>query len=268
MKRTFFLFTLLLFVLCIPSVRAQNDEKSDFCNNNWGWGDRKQTNEIREMTIAATRDLKVDGKRNGGISVRGENRSDILIRACVVAWTKSADASSDVLKSIRLETSPVVLATSTSEESNWSVSYEIRVPKNTNLELAAHNGGIAIRDVEGVLNFETRNGGISLSEVAGSVKGRTQNGGIAVKVSGNSWKGGGLDVETTNGGVSLAIPQNFSAKIEAGTTNGGFSSDFEALQPESKRSWGKRLITRELNGGGPPVRVVTVNGGIKISSKK
>ena len=59
----------------------------EFCSNNNSWnGDRVGFNEVREMTLPATGNLSVDGGRNGGIRVKGENRGDILVRACVQTW--------------------------------------------------------------------------------------------------------------------------------------------------------------------------------------
>ncbi len=118
------------------------------------------------------------------------------------------------------------------------------------------------------MEFETRNGGVSLNDVAGDVKGKTQNGGVSVNLAGNSWRGGGLDIETRNGGVSLSIPENYAARIETGTVNGGFKSDINGLSAptdEDNRNRAKR-VSADLNGGGATVRVVTTNGGVKISS--
>jgi DUF4097 and DUF4098 domain-containing protein YvlB len=154
------------------------------------------------------------------------------------------------------------------EDTNWGVSYEILVPRTTDLKLRAHNGGVSISSVDGTLDFETLNGGVSLWDVAGNVRGRTTNGGVKVSLSGNSWKGSGLDVQTTNGGVHITLPDNYAANIEAGTTNGGFSSDFASLNVEKDergRSRSTRINT-SINGGGAPIRVITTNGGIRINS--
>ena len=47
------------------------------------------------------------------------------------------------------------------------------------------------------------------------------NGGVAISLEGRRWEGAGLDVETRNGGVMLSLPGNYSAELDAGTTNGG-----------------------------------------------
>lgn len=243
--------------------------KSDnFCSNyNYSSGDNKVSyKETREMTLRPGSLLDVDGGRNGGIKVRGEDRADVLVRACVQTQGATDEAARATAKNIRIETSPNVRAENSNEESNWAVSYEILVPRSTNLKLSTYNGGIGINSVEGTLEFEAHNGGISLNDVAGDVKGKTTNGGVSVALSGNSWKGNGLNVETTNGGVNLEIPETYAAHVETGTVNGGFKSDVSQLNVEkSERSRGMRLNT-DLNGGGAPIRVVTTNGGVKISS--
>jgi len=56
----------------------------------------------------------------------------------------------------------------------------------------------------------------------------TQNGGVTATLSGSSWRGRGLDLRTTNGGVSLSIPRAYNARLETGITNGGMNIDSPA----------------------------------------
>jgi hypothetical protein len=270
----YYAFLLVAFVLCGVNASAQDKEKvktkkynREFCSNNWSNGDKVSGSELREMTVGAG-SLTVDGKRNGGIRVRGENRSDILIRACIQTWGATEEEARSLAKSIRIETGSVVRAEGLSDESNWGVSYEILVPRATNLKLTTLNGGIGISDVEGTIEFEAKNGGIHLSNLAGDVRGRTTNGGLHIELAGNTWRGSGLDVETTNGGVHLQMAPNYAARFETRTVNGGFKSDIAGLsveRDENDRSRGVN-ISRDINGGGPLVRVVTTNGGVKIGS--
>jgi hypothetical protein len=244
----------------------------EFCSgDNWSGGDKVSFKELREMTIPASSSLAVDGGKNGGIKVKGTDRSDILVRACVQAWGTSEEAARSLASSVKISTGGTVKADSP-EENQWGVSYEIQVPRNIDLNLKAHNGGIAIGGVKGRLEFETLNGGVSLADVAGDVRGRTTNGGVSVKLAGNSWDGSGLDVVTTNGGVHVSIPETYAANFETGTTNGGFRSDIPALNVTTEDVKGGNRHNRatrlntSLNGGGAPIRLITTNGGINISS--
>lgn len=257
----------------IAGLAATTASASEFCRDyNYGNGKKVAASDLREVTIAATGSLEVDGGRNGGIRVTGENRKDVLVRACIRAWAASDAEAKNLVSTTRIETSPVVRAVNPNEKARSSVSFEIRVPMQTSLKLKANNGGIGISSVDGNLEFTTRNGGVKLANVAGSVKGSTTNGGVKIALSGNSWRGSGLDVTTTNGGVKLSLPSNYAANIEAATVNGGFKSDFPGLQvkKEGKNRYysRKKSVSASLNGGGAPIRVKTTNGGVKIGAAK
>lgn len=250
--------------------RAENKSKNkDFCSSyNYSSNDKVSFKETREVNLPAGSLVNVDGKRNGGISVKGENRADILVRACVQTVGATEEEARAAAKNIRIETGSQIRAESADDESNSAISYEIRVPRSTNLKLSAHNGGISISSVEGSVVFETTNGGISLSDVAGDVRGKTRNGGVSVNLSGDRWRGGGLDVETTNGGVNLSMPENYRARVETGTVNGGFRSGIAGLSvgEDDNRGNRRKRVSADLNGGGAPVRVMTTNGGVTINS--
>lgn len=273
LKRTSALYYTVLFAMFVglPIGAIHGQEKSakssgGFCNNyNYSNGDRAGFSEVREFTVPATGSLTVDGGKNGGVSVKGGSVNEIQVKACINAWADSEQDARNVVSGIQISRGSTIKAEGDGR-SNWSVSYQITVPRNTSLNLSAKNGGISIAGVEGELEFETVNGGVSLVEVAGNVRGRTTNGGVSVKLSGTSWNGSGLDVSTTNGGVSLAIPESYNANIEARTTNGGLKSDLPALNIDTSERQRSKYINVSLNAGGAPIKVVTTNGGVKITS--
>jgi hypothetical protein len=252
--------------------QAYKVKNHEFCSgDSWSNGDRVSFRDLREMTIPATGSLSVDAGRNGGIRVKGSERSDIAVRACIQTWGVSDEAARAVAAGIKISSAGGTIKADAPGEENWSVSYELLVPRSIDLNLKAQNGGIGIASVEGRLEFETQNGGVSLMDVAGDVKGRTTNGGVNVALGGNSWKGSGLDVTTTNGGVHLSMPDTYAANIETGTTNGGFHSDIPALSVSNEDVKGPTRHQRAtrlntvLNGGGAPIRLITTNGGVHIS---
>jgi DUF4097 and DUF4098 domain-containing protein YvlB len=139
------------------------------------------------------------------------------------------------------------------------------VPRHNDLDLNANNGGVTISGVSGNIRFDTNNGGVRLTDVGGDVRGATHNGGLNVVLGGSRWDGTGLDVETTNGGVNLSIPDGYNADLETRTLNGGFRTDFPiTIQGELTARNG---ISTTLGSGGPPVRVRTTNGGLKINRR-
>lgn len=160
----------------------------------------------------------------------------------------------------------MIRADNSSDENEWGVSFQLTVPRNHDLKLTAKNGGISISGVDGSLEFETVNGGVSLKDVGGDVRGKTTNGGVSVKLTGLSWRGTGLDVLTTNGGVNILLPAGYAANVETGTVNGGYKTDFPALNVERTERWKAVRVNAPLNGGGAPLKVITTNGGININT--
>jgi len=101
---------------------------------------------------------------------------------------------------------------------------------------------------------------VHLRGTGGDVEGHTTNGGLNVDLDGDRWNGSGLDVRTTNGGVTIHVPRGYSARLETGTVNGGISLDFPVTVPGRIG----RSLDIELGEGGATVRAMTTNGGVRI----
>ena len=253
----------------IRSVRETTGQSfnEDPCRDS-GWDDDYyRTCEVREESMAAG-PLTVDAGRNGGIQVEGWDRNEIRVRAVVTSSARSETDAKQLASAVQIHvgSGKVTAVGPTAERRQWwSVSYRINVPRRNDLDLHANNGGVSIFGVSGTLRFDTTNGGVRLNAVAGDVRGETRNGGVDVVLSGDRWDGVGLDVETSNGGVNLTIPEGYNAELTTRTVNGGFRTDFPmTIQGELSPRQG---ITTTLGAGGAPVRVRTTNGGLRINKR-
>jgi len=261
---------LALFSLLPPlTVSAQYEDRSQKwlqnCENRGNY-DRAQFCELRNITLRPESKISVDGRENGGVAFYGWDRNEVKVVAMIQANANDDNQAEALAKQIRINTNGGRISAdgpSSHPRSWWSVSYEIYVPTRSNLEAVTRNGGVSAEDVEGDLDFQATNGGIRVANVGGDVHGETTNGGVSASLSGSSWRGKGLDLRTMNGGVSLTIPRGYNARLETGTTNGGMRVDFPITV---QGLIGKRIQT-QLGTGGPPVRVVTTNGGVRISER-
>jgi hypothetical protein len=250
-----------------PLSAQQLAQSQDWCRDQrWG-NDRCGACEVRQYTLMSGGTLSIDAAPNGGIEVRGGSRGDVVIEARIVATADSEARAREILAGVRVDAvSDKVSADGPSglgRREGWHVSYRASVPTQMSLSLRSTNGGITISDVEGRIEARTVNGGVKFSNLAGDVTGRTSNGGVDVDLSGATWVGGGLDVETSNGGVRLRIPEQYSARLEAGTVNGGFEIDF----PLTVQGRVDREVSANIGAGGPLIRVRTNNGGLKVTKK-
>ena len=260
-------YSLLTFaLLAATSAGAQANRGERFMDNcnRGGGGDQERFCETRTLTVGAVKALNVDGRTNGGISVHGWDRGDIQVLAMIQGNAESEAEARDIVKGVNVVASGGeihAVGPSTGRRESWSVSYDIYVPRQTDLTLTANNGGVSIESVTSHINAETENGGLTLTDVHGDVQGRTVNGGINAELTGDRWIGGGLDLRTSNGGVRLTIPSNYSATLETGTVNGSINVDFPVTV--QGRIGGKQFTT-QLGAGGATVRAMTTNGGVTI----
>jgi hypothetical protein len=246
--------------------RAQNDERTQRwlrnCESNGNY-DRSSFCELRSITLRPESRISVDGRENGGVAFYGWDRNEVRVVAMIQVNADDDNQAAAVAKQIRINTSGGKIRAEGPQlrsRGSWSVSYDIYVPTRSNLDAVTLNGGVSARAVEGELDFQATNGGIRVEDVAGDVRGKTMNGGVSASLSGSSWRGKGLDLQTMNGGVSLTIPRGYNGRLETGTTNGGMRVDFPIVV---QGVIGKRIQT-QLGTGGPLVRVVTTNGGVRV----
>lgn len=250
-------------------AQASNSRSSLACRDQDNFGDdsRARHCSIKEQTLAATGGtLNVDGMKNGGITVKGWERGEILVRYRLQTYAPTQAEADNLASQIRVTTTSGQVRAEGPEkngEAHWDVGYEIFVPRQSNLALQTRNGGISLSDVRGQINFQAGNGGVSLKSLGGNVKGETVNGGLHVELTGSNWDGEGLDVRTTNGGLSITVPDNYSAHLETGTVNGGLVVSPSIAEVTRKT----KQLSLDLGSGGTNLRIHTTNGGVSLKRR-
>ena len=259
-------FALLILAAGAHAQLQDNRTPQMTCDSGNNDRDRQRFCEVREQTIPGVSRLTIDPGKNGGVTVKGWLRNDVSIRSRVETWANSVGEATALAGLVRVDTSAGQIKASgpdSQRDSWWSVSYEIFVPQSTDLSTMSFNGGINLSDIRGRIEFDAKNGGVRLTRVAGNVAGQTSNGGIQVELTGRTWEGGQLEARTTNGGVTIAMPENYSAHIQTETVNGAIDSDF----PISVTVQGRirpRNLDFNVGSGGPLIHVSTTNGGVKL----
>jgi hypothetical protein len=114
---------ILILALCLAPA-ALPQEKTMTCDDESRQNERGHYCEIREVIIPAGAPLDVDGGVNGGISIKGSDRGDILVRSKVQAYQDDLADSRRVAAEIHVEAvGGRVRATGpTSEKHGWGVS--------------------------------------------------------------------------------------------------------------------------------------------------
>ena len=260
----------LLVLAALVAGPLQADERvvadTRWCSEDGDWRESARYCEVRETTLAASGVIVVDARPNGGIEVRGWDRSDVRVRVKIVGTAAAEADARAIVSEVRLDTAGTVQVSGPERRSGrgWYASFKLDVPRAQALRLQADNGGLHLEGVEGDVELHSVNGGIHVDGVGGHIHGETVNGGIHVELAGGEWQGQGLDLSTTNGGLHLEVPADYNARLEASTVNGGVHSDVASAHPGRRR--GGRIAT-DLGRGGPLIRLETTNGGLHIAER-
>jgi Putative adhesin len=200
---------------------------------------------------------------NGTVEVQGWDRNEIEVRAVKIAKERESDLDR---VSIEVEAKPNNVAVITrypqDEGVEVAVEYTVHVPHGARVEhLATVNGTLRISGVETIEDLRTVNGNIEVYEGGGAVRAHVTNGNVHLELAHLRDKDATF-AETTNGSVLLVVPADTQADLETRCLNGSFSSEL----PVSVES---TMKPREMHGkighGGAPIKLHTVNGGIKIA---
>ena len=265
MRRRFLVAALpALVALPLPAQQPQSraDRFMDNCDD-FGRRDSERFCEVRDLKMAVGERVYVDARENGSVRFFAHDRNEVLVRALLSVWADSRSDAQALAKEVRVDASGDRVSAdgpANRRYTGWAVSFEVWVPRRMNLEAIAHNGGVSVDGVTGRMDLRAMNGSVTISNAGGDVRAETTNGSVRAALTGTTWAGNYLDLETTNGSVTLDIPRDYNAQLETGTVNGGLHIDF----PITVQGRLSDRISTKLGNGGPRVRARTTNGSVRI----
>ena len=255
--KVFMRFSTIILILITISVNG--------CGLNGYLGAHEKFERTVELSETLSSGLKVASETsNGSITVTGTENEICHIVATITARSFSVEEAQVLAEQtqIRLDRKPeglqtVIVRPEMKQNESVSVSFEIKVPRQTALELKTSNGKIQISQIDQAIGATTSNGKIEITSVAGDIAAHTSNGGISIRqataelldlhtsngsikcedIYGNmtaSTSNGSVNIQyaidansathiritTSNGGIDLVTPENYSATVDAATSNG------------------------------------------------
>jgi DUF4097 and DUF4098 domain-containing protein YvlB len=237
----------------LAQCRSQHDRQARYC-------------EARPISWPAGGPIHVDGRPNGGVQVTGWDQASVTGSARVQAQADTDGEAREIASQIVINTSGGTLRAEGPKGRSWSVSFVLSVPRQSDLEITATNGPIAITGITGHIHAETANGPLALEDLGGDVHAATTNGPVSVALGGRTWQGAGLEVSAQNGPVSVHIPDGYSAQLDMGTRNGPVHVGIP-ISAQDQYAGSRNTITATIGAGGAPIKAHTVNGPLTIDKR-
>jgi DUF4097 and DUF4098 domain-containing protein YvlB len=186
------------------------------------------------------------------------NSLDVEVRVPRMNWTFGGFGSSLGHRWIKLELRVPSELRSDIHTGDGHISVE-RIKGNT--VLSSGDGKIEAEGLDGRLNVRTGDGHIRVRGRFDVLEARTGDGSVEVDVSPGSRMASAWHVNTGDGHVTLRLPPNFAADIDAHTGDGHITADLPLTVSGTQR---KSELRGHLNGGGEPLVVRTNDGHIRL----
>lgn len=151
-----------------------------------------------------------------------------------------------------------------------------RVPRRADVSLSTVNDGeIVVRNITGTLELGNANGPVTATGISGAVIAESINDTIDIGFASLPDEGV-MSMESMNGDLVVRLPGNAGAELHLDSSEGEILSDFEVDVLPSKpvverEDTGdgvsvrvENTIVARVNGGGPVIRLKTLNGDISI----
>jgi hypothetical protein len=170
------------------------------------------------------------------------------------------------------------------------LNIEIKVPKQTTLDLKTMNGSISVEGISGEMTIDAMNGHINVQDASGSVVAHSMNGRIVASLTQVS-AAKASSFSSMNGSIEVTLPADLKARLKMKTDRGEIYTDFDvkvdgvtgsttfAQQDDGKKNGLPgvpplpglphldRTLYGTINGGGPEMQFITYNGRIVIRKK-
>jgi len=202
---------------------------------------------------------------SGKIDVTATDGTTIEVEAVITAKAGSEESAKENLKDAEIKAD--ASATRVRLETYYpktrraiEVKYTVRVPRMVKLELENVNGSIELKGVQAGIRAETTNGSVKGRLLGGFVEASSTNGSVDVEMA--SVGSDGVRLETTNGGITLGLPADAKATLAARCVNGGVTVSDLPFEKDADNN--RRKVDGKINGGGAPLKLETVNGGVRV----
>jgi hypothetical protein len=164
---------------------------------------------------------------------------------------------------------------------NHWIHVEVTAPESAKLNLRSDDGSLLVDGISAPVDLSTSDGRIEVSAFSGPLRAKTSDGSMRIagrfddlnlssgdghitcEVQAGSKMSGRWQIRTDDGGISLRLPNDFAANLEARTGDGHVRVNL----PITMRSSGSEghHIEGALNGGGNLLDIQTGDGSININ---
>jgi DUF4097 and DUF4098 domain-containing protein YvlB len=134
-----------------------------------------------------------------------------------------------------------------------------------NLRIKSGDGQVKITNADGAIEARTSDGNLSVQGLFHALALHTSDGTLDVSLREGTSLAGASTIQSSDGSVTVRVPQNFAADLNVHTSDGHVDCTLP-LTMDQYQSGGEHghELRGKLNGGGTPLIIRTSDGNVKI----
>jgi DUF4097 and DUF4098 domain-containing protein YvlB len=132
------------------------------------------------------------------------------------------------------------------------------------LKLHTGDGSVTVEDADGRLDIDTGDGSVTVGGKLTAVRLHTGDGSIVYRAQAGTAMTEDWEITTGDGGVSLYLPADFSAELDAHTGDGTIRNDLSLLEGGGTGEVSRRTVRGRIGAGGRQLRIRTGDGSIRL----
>jgi DUF4097 and DUF4098 domain-containing protein YvlB len=130
------------------------------------------------------------------------------------------------------------------------------------LMLDSGDGSITVDGAEGKLDLDTSDGSVNVTGRLSVIRLHTGDGSIVYRAQPGTSMSEPWEITTGDGSVSLYLPPDFNAELDAHTGDGSIRNDLNVEDAGEERE--RRTLRGKVGGGGKLLRIRTGDGTIRL----
>jgi Putative adhesin len=134
-----------------------------------------------------------------------------------------------------------------------------------NLRIKSGDGRVKITNADGAINASTSDGNLSVDGLFHALALHTSDGTLDVSLREGTKLAGASTIQSSDGSVTIRVPQNFAADLDVHTSDGRVDCALP-VTTDHYQSGGEESheLRGKVNGGGTPLTIHTSDGNVKI----
>ncbi|MEP7076590.1 MAG: hypothetical protein ABI878_12355 [Acidobacteriota bacterium] len=148
----------------------------------------------------------------------------------------------------------------------YKIDYVIKVPRYCDLQVDGGKGDLSVTGVEGAIKVNFLIGDSKIALIGGGLNATFGTGTVDVSMPDRSWRGSTIDVALSSGTISVHLPANVSADLDASVVKtGSIENGLGNLKPRDRKiPITDKLIAAKAGNGGVAMKFTVGDGTLKL----